>query len=933
MRKEKKTKWSSEDILELLQKIDEGYEPTPAENEVLGERKSLHLSGVDISSLPESIGLLTALQELVLSDTRITALPESIGGLTELQVLVLSYTKITALPESTGRLTALQNLNLSGTGITALPESIVRLTELQVLYLFGTKITALPDSIGRLAALQTLNLNFTGITALPDSIVRLTALQILDLCGTKITALPETIGQIRSLERLDIGYTQITELPDWIGELPNLKWLYLSGLKLKRIPKSIALKGLPFTTDIFASYGIGLRNTVLEEQNISIFLETPELIPSLYEDEQVLLKECKVIFLGDGGAGKSYTIKRLKADGRKESPDNPYVTTVTHGVEISDWKPEGEDGLTIHLWDFGGQDVMHSMHRCFLTEKTCYIVMIDSRRNDGDKRADYWLRNIRAFAPDSPVLLFVNCWEDGSGEGVIDENGLLAGYGEMIKRVIYCSAMEADDEEFRAKIMDAIAETVAEAGFGRQTIPPRYYNARKRIGGLSDEKPFLTKQEYHKLCRDLGIEDENASPLLTFFNNIGVCFSYHMGRDRRELEDYRLLKPVWLTNAVYAIIEEGRASAYAGTLTVGAISQLLCNEAPSIVDGKQYKRVVRDMKYEDVHIGYILAVAEAYELCYVAENDRAFFPALLSSNSPKEANEYTSEYPNRAEYRFIYEYLPDSVVHRLMIRFMKKDIAINSCWLKGMVLGAMGNHKAIIRMFDERTLRVEVLSKDGKPASELFPLIRREIIGVNEALGISSREAVASGEDVFTVISLLNTYKKGDNRVFGDKTGKEQDAFKLLNSFYDAVTINGMNVDERGRIKIETYNCCEQRKSKDAFRKAIYHAYNKKCAYCGEPIKYSDMQIDHILATRHVDPKDAETRMYLAELAERGLDLEKPDFIENYLPSCRHCNGSEGKSNRIFEIGTLRFYHDLALQHTPEVIRLLEQYDRELKEE
>ena len=888
--------WTDQEVYDLLVKIDVGYKPTKAENAMLESRLELDLRRKPITQLPESIGRLTALQ-----------------------TLEISYTQITQLPESIDRLTALEYLDLSDTQITKLPESIGRLTALKELSLGGEKITELPESIGNLSSLEG-----------------------LDLTGSSITKLPDSLSKLNKLESLSLHHTRLTELPEWIGDLPNLKWLDLTGMVLVRIPESLGLRGLPFI-DIprlairFAKIvdrdpSVNLYGVTLAEQDISIFLESPSLIPSLYEKDQVTLKECKVIFLGDGGAGKSYTIKRMRNGGRKETEENPYVTTVTHGIEISDWEIKGEDKLTVHLWDFGGQDVMHSMHRCFLTEKTCYVVTVDSRRNDGDQRANYWLKNVRSFAPNSPVLLFINCWEDADGSGVIDDTGLRSEYKEMIKDVIYCSAKEASYTEFREKIMAVIEKTVRASGFGQQKVPPRYYKARREIGKLSKERPFLTKAEYHEICTKHGIENENAMDLLTFFNNIGACFSYHRDRDRKELEDYRLLQPLWLTNAVYAIIEEGKALAADGSLSIEAISRMLCNNAPNSVGGKPYRRVAPDMDYGEDQIEYILAVAEAYELCYISEQKTAFFPALLTSNSPREANEYTDEYPNKAEYRFVYENLPDSVVHRLMIRFKKNDIAINACWLKGMVLGSMGNHKAIIRIMDEKTLRVEVLSKEGKPASEFFPLIRRGILGVNDALGRSAREEIAKGKDVFTIKYLRNTYRRGQKEVSGNVTDEVYNVFELLNSFFEKAVVEGMDVDENGRAITTIYHYCE--KEDKILRKALYKVYNGKCAYCGtDLLRETDMQVDHILPSKpeKKEIKGYETKMYLATLEERGFVLETPNYIENYLPCCGHCNGKAGKSNKTLELINLRLYHDRAMKNAPKIIALMEKYERTKK--
>jgi len=59
---------------------------------------------------------------------------------------------------------------------------------------------------------------------------------------------------------------------------------------------------------------------------------------------------------------------------------------------------------------------------------------------------------------------------------------------------------------------------------------------------------------------------------------------------------------------------------------------------------------------------------------------------------------------------------------------------------------------------------------------------------------------------------------------------------------------------------------------KKELRLKVWHKFNERCAYCGEPLEYKKMQVDHI---------DAK---YLGGAND----------IENYNPSCRGCNFYKG---------------------------------------
>jgi 5-methylcytosine-specific restriction endonuclease McrA len=59
-------------------------------------------------------------------------------------------------------------------------------------------------------------------------------------------------------------------------------------------------------------------------------------------------------------------------------------------------------------------------------------------------------------------------------------------------------------------------------------------------------------------------------------------------------------------------------------------------------------------------------------------------------------------------------------------------------------------------------------------------------------------------------------------------------------------------------------------------RLKVHEKYKGHCAYCGKPIEYKDMQVDHIRPKR--------------EWIEALVEGENIDSIENLNPSCRRCN-------------------------------------------
>lgn len=964
--------WKYYRVFSVLKRLDAGYNPTEKQSRLLQEQTELDLSEYRIKALPDSIGQLVNLERLDLGFTKVDSLPAAVWDLKKLRILKLNFTRITTIPESIGELINLERLDLSGTKITALPDSIGKLVKLKDLDLGNTKIVSFPASIEKLASLQELNLEWTPLNEFPKSLVQLSNLQLLDLSfsnirtlpksfsqltnlkelnlehtpieslpqalwqiqnlrslnlqSCNISILPEAIGQLTNLKTLDISSTKITNLPEAIGELTSLQRVDLSNLTLPIIPKSLVLCGLPFLKKRFwysMERGINIYRVKLTEKTEQKFIKYPELIPSLFIKSNLrTVKECRIIFLGDGGSGKTYTIKRFRNQGKKEINEKTYQTSETPGVEILDYHMErGENSIDIHFWDFGGQQLLHSMHRCFLSEGSCYVVTVKTRETKANERACYWLRSVTAVAPHSPIILFINCWEDDDGLRTVDAANLREMFPN-IQVVIYCSAKRATEESFREKIIEPILSIAATTEGIARTVPIQWIGIRKAIESESVAHNYLSGERYRTICAENGIEEDQAQNLLECFSMLGICFSYHADGNRNELSTYKLLNPVWLTNGLYAIIEEGMVHAVAGQISRGEIEQMLCNSSPAYLRGKNYHRTVPDLVYQPSECQFIIDVAIAHDLCYPVNNNTLFFPSLCSANTPNETVSKLEGFGNKVSYLLRYNYLPDSVLHQLMIRCLRNRISVESCWQRGMVLYIWKQHRIIVQKNDDESLRIDVWSSKEKTTYELFWLLRKNILEVNKKLNLQAKEFVLDDADEFPLEAILQA-AEDDADLYG-RCGR-QNARVLLERFYEQAATQTMQVNESLLIipitAREFHPCPKENK---ALRFGLYEAYNRICPYCGDPISnLREMQVDHILPAKFSE--NTSLKPYLDYLDVCGFDLKKPDYIENYFPTHSHCNRE--KSNRVNEF-SLPYWHDIATQHAPLVQQLMEKYNR-----
>lgn len=99
-----------------------------------------------------------------------------------------------------------------------------------------------------------------------------------------------------------------------------------------------------------------------------------------------------------------------------------------------------------------------------------------------------------------------------------------------------------------------------------------------------------------------------------------------------------------------------------------------------------------------------------------------------------------------------------------------------------------------------------------------------------------------------------------------------------------------------------------------SLRIGLWEAHGRRCAYCGNPLSYRELEIDHVIPQRLVSEPKA-----LAQLiATLGLptDFELNDR-RNLLPAHHHCNGT--KSGNLFQPQNMRFYLEVAARFAQRV--------------
>jgi internalin A len=679
----------------------------------LASLKSLRLHNNRLITLPPEIGQLRNLETLHLGNNKLQSIPAEIEHFACLRVLHLGGNKLTTLPQTIGQIANLEQLYVNANRLTVLCSEIGQLTNLQELYLNSNRLTAVPPEIGKLISLQELYLNDNHLTTIPPEIGQLTNLQRLSLWKNQLTAISPKIGQLTNLQKLSLGNNQFTTLPPEIGQLISLRELYIHDNQLSTLP--MALRRLVNLKKLHL-YGnaLPIPSELLGDEEFPS--HPPFIIFDAYFQSSRPLAEAKLLLVGEGSVGKTSLVERLL---RNRLPSDKGKTI---GVDIHTWVVESEklrleneelagpdtrhntqDVIRLNVWDFGGQEIYHTTHQFFLTHRSLYLIVLESRKDESANRLEYWLRHVQSFAGDAPIIIVVN--KSDQHRMVLDERGLMLKY-PAIQAIIHISCMTGEGIPQLRQVIETALATMPHIN---DWIPLTWFAVKEKLADL--DKDYLPYESFVELCMAEGIEHEAAQRTLArFLHDLGTALNF---QDDRRLAGTNVLNPEWVTGGIYHILN-------ASFLQGQGILRL--RDLDKILNIKRYPRHKQP---------FLLDIMHKFELCVpMGDGRRYLIPGLL----PKERPDF--DWPSTATIDLEYRYaiLPATVLSRLMVRLHHHTWSGSEGqpirWRNGLVLARDGCRALVVA--DPTAARLTIALDGPIPhRRQLLSAVRTELAEIH----------------------------------------------------------------------------------------------------------------------------------------------------------------------------------------------------------
>ncbi|GJM17192.1 MAG: hypothetical protein DHS20C13_25190 [Thermodesulfobacteriota bacterium] len=607
-----------------------------------------------------------------------------------------------------------------------------------------------------------------GLTEIPEELFNQNQIVFIDLSNSdfteksrrnRITEIPDKISNLQKLNRLNLQNNQIEKISPELSRIKSLKFLNLQNNRLKDIPEQIAnmeqlqelkILGNPFDLlpPEIAGRGIdSIRNFYRELK------------------EQDFIFEVKLIIVGEGRVGKTCISKALiNPDFSLEEEES------TEGIKINRWvipKEEIEQvngkinrDFQINIWDFGGQEIYHSTHQFFLTKRSIYLLITESRKEDSHDDFFYWLNIIKLLGNKSPVMMVLNKCDQPTKDLPVKE------YQSSFSNIISFHKISLKDE-FRDsfnKFKTALIKEASQLPHIGAPLPKVWVDIRRDIEEMKlSGKNFINRLEYLDICRNYYRREDSALFLSEYFHDLGVILHF---QDDMELQDLVILNHEWLTKGVYKILDDQKVIDQNGRFTNEDIFRIWSNG--------EHRPKVREL--------ISLMKNTKFDLCFEIKPGEYLVPRLL----PVDEIEHSwTEAPSDSKFEFRYKFMPKGILARLIVK-MNSDIHNNQYWRHGVVLQYEGTYALIREKYFESKISIELR---GARKREFLFLIRKSIneihkdfnkLEVQEMIPCNCEECSKSLSPHFYDFTLLRRYEsKMIMNIRCDKSLEEVKVFDL----------------------------------------------------------------------------------------------------------------------------------------------------------
>ncbi len=510
-----------------------------------------------------------------------------------------------------------------------------------------------------------LDLSWMELTVLPEEIGRLNNLQILVLSDNELERLPEELAELSNLDFLDLRSNMLETLPEWLAQMPNLRFFFINNNPIKEPPPE-------------------LLGTALTRHQPVDLKAIRRYYTQLREEGQDTIYEAKLLVIGEGGVGKTSLSRKLEDEEQPLLPDEGSTT----GIDVIDWDfnlPEkhNQEQYHVNIWDFGGQAIYFATHQFFLTKRSVYVLVADTRQTHTDFYE--WLRMQEAFGGDSPILLLKNRNREKGNRFYIENLPQIQKRFPNLKEIFELDLNNVPAEEKWPWLVKTLQNYFLDLEHVGQPIPKTWVRVREALS--IDNRDTITQKQFLKICYEKGVKRQaDALQLSDYLHHLGDILHF---QDDPVLNKIVILKPTWGLDAVYRVLDN-----------------------PAIVDNwGQFSRAdLDDLWHESHYAGHheaLLRLMQNFQLCYrlPGQDDVYIAPQLLKPEVP----DYQWDETDNLQLRYRYPvFMPRGILSRAIVKLHGRIKDQRFVWRSGVILKNQYAEAELLELRGENEIRIRI---------------------------------------------------------------------------------------------------------------------------------------------------------------------------------------------------------------------------------
>ena len=271
---------------------------------------------------------------------------------------------------------------------------------------------------------------------------------------------------------------------------------------------------------------------------------------------------------------------------------------------------------------------------------------------------------------------------------------------------------------------------------------------------------------------------------------MGIAYYYETPSIDTRLESVRVLNPEWLTNGIYRLILRTPED---GFLSHATIKETLCASHAGDVH--------EEITYSPKETDYILHVMRLrhFELSHDIGDGVEMIPLKMNKTPPPRYDDFSKE--NTLHLRWEAEYLPNNLVHRLMIR-KYAELSLNDedkkcVWRTGGWFRSITDDCEALAEMSNGSL--DVYAKGTHDARVYMHSFRTEILRILNDLGIQAEEficcTVDGKEREMPYGDILQQFFDGMPKIHIPGTKKYISPYELLCANYERIEYEGRMIN------------------------------------------------------------------------------------------------------------------------------------------